>query len=112
MNANPQCSFGFYKKPKCTQNSLSCSYVLQDAIKAGSFYTNYNSSIRNGDLVKGFEKADHVVEGVVSMGGQEHFYLETHASLAVPRGEDGEMELFVSTQNPAETQVCNASGCL
>lgn len=53
-----------------------------------------------------------MVEGEVSMGGQEHFYLETHASLAVPRGEDGEMELFVSTQNPTETQVCNASGCL
>lgn len=49
--------------------------------------------------------ADDIVEGEVSMGGQEHFYLETHASLAVPRGEDGEMELFVSTQNPTETQV-------
>lgn len=49
--------------------------------------------------------ADDIVEGEISMGGQEHFYLETHASLAVPRGEDGEMELFVSTQNPTETQV-------
>ena len=40
------------------------------------------------------------------MGGQEHFYLETHAVLAVPKGEDSEMEMFVSTQNPSETQVC------
>lgn len=39
------------------------------------------------------------------MGGQEHFYLETHVTLAVPRGEDGEMELFVSTQSPSKTQV-------
>ena len=39
------------------------------------------------------------------MGGQEHFYLETNACLAVPKGEDGEMELFVSTQNANETQV-------
>ena len=39
------------------------------------------------------------------MGGQEHFYLEDHATLACPLGEDGEMELFVSTQNPTETQV-------
>ena len=37
---------------------------------------------------------------------QEHFYLETQATIAVPRGEDGEMELFVSTQNPTLTQVC------
>jgi xanthine dehydrogenase/oxidase len=52
------------------------------------------------------ELADHVMEGEVNMGGQEHFYLETHAVLAVPKGEDGEMELFVATQNPTETQVC------
>ena len=36
---------------------------------------------------------------------QEHFYLETQATVAVPKGEDGEMELFVSTQNPTLTQV-------
>jgi len=39
------------------------------------------------------------------MGGQEHFYLETNVTLAVPRGEDGEMELFVSTQSTTDTQV-------
>jgi len=36
---------------------------------------------------------------------QEHFYLETQVTIAVPKGEDGEMELFVSTQNPTFTQV-------
>lgn len=39
------------------------------------------------------------------IGGQEHFYLETNITLAVPRGEDGEMELFVSTQSAAKSQV-------
>ena len=39
---------------------------------------------------------------------QEHFYLETQATIAVPKGEDGEMELFVSTQNPTLTQVRNS----
>lgn len=39
------------------------------------------------------------------IGGQEHFYLETNVTLAVPLGEDGEMELFVSTQSAAKTQV-------
>lgn len=43
--------------------------------------------------------------GEMYLGGQEHFYLETHCTLAVPKGEDGEMELFVSTQNPMKTQV-------
>lgn len=39
------------------------------------------------------------------MGGQEHFYLETNVTLAVPRGEDGEMEIFASTQSATKTQV-------
>jgi xanthine dehydrogenase molybdopterin-binding subunit B len=56
--------------------------------------------------VRGLKLADHVVEGEVNIGGQEHFYMETHAVLAVPKGEDDEMELFVSTQNPTSTQVC------
>lgn len=30
--------------------------------------------------------------------------METNATLAVPKLEDGEMEMFVSTQNPTETQ--------
>ena len=37
------------------------------------------------------------------MGGQEHFYLETQCCVAVPL-EDGEMEVFSSTQNPSDTQ--------
>lgn len=43
--------------------------------------------------------------GELYIGGQEHFYLETHCSIAVPKGEAGEMELFVSTQNTMKTQV-------
>ena len=37
------------------------------------------------------------------MSAQEHFYLETNVSLCVP-GEDGEMEVFASTQQAKETQ--------
>lgn len=46
-----------------------------------------------------------VLPGEIHIGGQEHFYLETNCTLAVPRGEDGEMELFVSTQAATKTQV-------
>uniref|UniRef100_A0A5F8HK87 xanthine dehydrogenase n=1 Tax=Monodelphis domestica TaxID=13616 RepID=A0A5F8HK87_MONDO len=42
--------------------------------------------------------------GELYIGGQEHFYLETHCTIAVPKGEEGEMELFVSTQNTMKTQ--------
>lgn len=37
------------------------------------------------------------------IGGQEHFYLETNATIAVPR-EDNELEVFCSTQHPSEIQ--------
>lgn len=47
--------------------------------------------------------ADHILEGEVRMGGQEHFYLETNATIAVPREED-ELEVFCSTQHPTEIQ--------
>lgn len=43
--------------------------------------------------------------GELYIGGQEHFYLETNCTIAVPKGEAGEMELFVSTQNTMKTQV-------
>ncbi|PSN50798.1 Xanthine dehydrogenase/oxidase [Blattella germanica] len=57
-----------------------------------------------GDVDAAFKSADHVLESEARMGGQEHFYLETHCTIAVPKGEDDEMELFCSTQNPTETQ--------
>ena len=47
--------------------------------------------------------APHVFEGTSEVGGQEHFYLETHAALA---HVDSEGQIFVqsSTQHPSETQ--------
>ena len=53
--------------------------------------------------------AEHVLEGTVRVGGQEHFYLETHGCIAVPKGEDGEMELFASTQGVDISQRMAAS---
>ena len=43
------------------------------------------------------------VTGEFRMGGQEHFYLEGQAALAVP-GEDGDMMVHSSTQHPTEVQ--------
>uniref|UniRef100_H3CM91 Xanthine dehydrogenase/oxidase n=1 Tax=Tetraodon nigroviridis TaxID=99883 RepID=H3CM91_TETNG len=77
--------------------------TIQEAIAAQSFYSQLEP-FKMGDLEAGFKQADHMLEGEIHIGGQEHFYLETHVTLAVPRGEDGEMEIFVSTQNACETQ--------
>lgn len=51
--------------------------------------------------------ADHIVMGELQIGGQEHFYLETQACCVIPK-EDGEMEIFASTQNAHDTQMTAA----
>ena len=40
----------------------------------------------------------------MKVGGQEHFYLETNTTLAVPGEENGEMIVYCSSQNPTKTQ--------
>ncbi len=49
--------------------------------------------------------------GTLEMGGQEHFYLEGQAALAVPQ-EGGDMLVYSSTQHPTEIQhkVAHALG--
>ncbi|XP_066529339.1 xanthine dehydrogenase/oxidase isoform X2 [Hoplias malabaricus] len=78
--------------------------TIQDAIAKQSFYQPVRT-LEKGDLSKGFQESDMFLEGEIHIGGQEHFYLETNCTLAVPRGEDGEMEMFVSTQSASKTQA-------
>ncbi len=62
-----------------------------------------SKKIERGDIDKGFAQADHIVEGIFRIGGQEHWYLETHAAIAVP-GEENEMKIYTSSQHPTENQ--------
>jgi xanthine dehydrogenase/oxidase len=89
---------------KIEYEELPAIFTMEEAIEANSFFDHYHY-INNGDVDKAFAEADHVFSGVARMGGQEHFYLETNACVAVPKPEDGEMEIFSSTQNPTETQA-------
>ncbi|CAG9798537.1 unnamed protein product [Chironomus riparius] len=75
--------------------------TMEDAIKHESFLPGYPKYLKNGDIDKAFKDADHIVEGEVRMGGQEHFYLETNAAIAIPKDTD-EIEIFASTQHPSE----------
>ncbi|XP_037795303.1 xanthine dehydrogenase/oxidase-like [Penaeus monodon] len=76
--------------------------TIQDAIREKSWWGPW--TIHQGDVEQGFSASPHVLEGEMHVGGQEHFYLETNAHLAVPRCEDGGMDVFSSTQNPTLTQ--------
>jgi len=50
-----------------------------------------------------WERCATVVEGAVDLAGQDHLYLETNRSRAVPR-EDGQMTVYASTQSPSAAQ--------
>ncbi|HVR39632.1 MAG TPA: xanthine dehydrogenase molybdopterin binding subunit [Thermoanaerobaculia bacterium] len=59
--------------------------------------------IARGDLARAFAEAEHTLEGVFINGGQDHFYLESQAAIAVP-GEFDQLVVHSSTQNPSEVQ--------
>lgn len=93
---------------KIEYEELPAIFTIEEAIAKESYFQHYRY-INKGHGKDGltdetaFEKADHVFSGIVRMGGQEHFYLETNACVVVPKPEDGEMEIYSSTQNPTET---------
>jgi xanthine dehydrogenase/oxidase len=84
---------------------------IEEAILKDSFF-DYLHHINDGDDVERlmFDPDNVVVEGEMRVGGQEHFYLETNCTMAVP-GEDGSLELHASTQAPTKTQNFCASVC-
>ena len=75
---------------------------LTEAIEAESFQ-GARPVVERGDVDGALAGAAHVFAGTTEMAGQEHFYLETHASLALV-DEAGQVFVQSSTQHPTETQ--------
>uniref|UniRef100_A0A671FZW5 aldehyde oxidase n=1 Tax=Rhinolophus ferrumequinum TaxID=59479 RepID=A0A671FZW5_RHIFE len=78
-------------------------FTIEDAIKHNSFLCP-EKKLEQGNIEEAFEKVDQVVEGEVHVGGQEHFYMETQTVLVIPKTEDKELDIYVSTQDPAHVQ--------
>lgn len=76
--------------------------TVTEAIDAGSFQGTPRV-ISRGDADAALASAPRVFSGEISFGGQEHFYLETQASLAY-FDESGQLFIQSSTQHPSETQ--------
>lgn len=76
---------------------------LKPAIAAGSYHTEPHTIVR-GECAPALAAAPLRVEGEFEFGGQEHFYLETHAAWA-EAGEDGAVTVHSSTQHPSEIQT-------
>ncbi len=66
-------------------------------------YTSPPQTMKSGDSEAAIAEARHRISGEVRCGGQDHFYLESHIALAVPR-DNGDLEVFSSTQHPTEVQ--------
>ena len=76
--------------------------TVHEAIEAGSFQGG-QPHMERGDIEAGFAGAAHVYSGEFEFAGQEHFYLETHCSIALV-DENGQIFVQSSTQHPTETQ--------
>jgi xanthine dehydrogenase large subunit len=81
---------------------LPAILTIQEAIAQGSFQSS-TLHAKRGDAVAGLKTSPNVLAGELYIGGQEHFYLETHASLA-SLDETGHVVVQCSTQHPTETQ--------
>lgn len=89
---------------KVTYEELPYITTIEEAIEAKSFIGD-TARIQCGNVDSLFANLPagvKVVEGEARIGGQEHFYLETNATLVVP-GEKNEFTVYTSSQNPTKT---------
>jgi xanthine dehydrogenase large subunit len=77
--------------------------TIEDAIAADSRFEDGPRIWTKGDVESALNTAPHRITGTINMGGQEHFYLEGQAALALPQ-EGGDMVVQSSTQHPTEIQ--------
>ncbi len=74
-----------------------------DEVIRGESYHNAPHRIARGDVDAALSTAPHTLAGTVTIGGQEHFYLESQAAWA-ECGDDGDVRVVSSTQHPSEIQ--------
>ena len=76
---------------------------IEDALAANSRFEEGPRIYTKGVIEKALSSAPNRLQGTFDMGGQEHFYLEGQAALALPQ-EGGDMVVHSSTQHPTEIQ--------
>lgn len=82
---------------------LPARLTIDAAIAENAFHGD-PMTMSQGDVNVGLAESEVVLEGDVRMGGQDHFYLETHVSWALLDTE-GNYHVYSSTQHPTETQT-------
>lgn len=81
----------------------STPLLTTDAALAADSKVRPTHEFGRGDVDATFATAPLTASGHLSVGGQEHMYLEGQVSLAIPEEED-RMSIFTSSQHPSEVQ--------
>lgn len=77
--------------------------TIEEALAQNSRFEEGPRVYGRGDVEAAIAQAPHRISGQLQVGGQEHFYLEGQAALALPQ-EGGDMVVMSSTQHPTEIQ--------
>ena len=92
-----------------TYEPLPAVLTIDQAMGEGS-WLGPSATMESGTPDAAIAAAPLRLSGRIEIGGQEHFYLEGQAALAIP-GEDRDVTLYCSTQHPSEIQH-KAAECL
>ena len=79
---------------------------IRAALAAESFQTERHV-MKKGDVDTALQQAPHRLQAELEIGGQDHFYLETHAAFSEV-GDEGDIRVLSSTQHPSEVQAAVA----
>jgi xanthine dehydrogenase large subunit len=96
---------------KVGYDALPAILDIRAALAAGSYVLPTQRLVR-GQPAEALARAPHRLQGTVTIGGQDHMYLEGQVAVAIPDA-DGAMLIDSSTQHPTEVQqiVAHALGC-
>ncbi len=90
------------KEIKVDISSIPAITDPRESFRAGNLIVPART-FDHGDTDSAWAKCEVVAEGRVDSGGQEHFYMETQASLAYPVEKDS-VKILSSTQSPTAVQ--------
>ncbi|WP_444452398.1 xanthine dehydrogenase molybdopterin binding subunit [Rhodobacter capsulatus] len=98
------------RKARITYAARPAILTLDQALAANSRFEGGPVIWARGDVETALAGALHLAEGTLEIGGQEHFYLEGQAAMALPA--EGGVVIHCSSQHPSEIQhkVAHALG--
>lgn len=84
-------------------DDLKAIVTIEDAIAANSYHAGYEARVlQQGDPDGAMARCKHVEEGMVVLGGQDHWYLEPQNALVHPSPHG--VVVHSSTQSPSDVQ--------